>query len=109
MKYNIELPAIDTLLINTKGHPLPCSPIKAPPSICKPIYTFLISTYRVAKTAEEEFLKELSDNMLLCDLKVGKHVKTVFELNDTDNITNKIIAVPAGKKVLPDLKCIIAT
>ena len=47
--------------------------------------------------------------MLLCDLKVGKHVKTVFELNDTDNIANKIIAVPAGKKVLPDLKCIIAT
>ena len=69
--------------------------------------------YKNRETAAKEYKKSLKEYSAtfakhLHNLKAEKHVKTVFELKTTDNITNLIIAVPAGydesSRVLPGLE-----
>ena len=67
------------------------------------------------KVAEEykEFLKGFSTRFeeKLRDLGVDKHVRTVFELKETDDIAKTIIAIPAGRnahsRVLPGLEYLL--
>ena len=63
-----------------------------------------------AETEYKKFLKKFTERFekQLCSLGVEKCVKTVFDLEETDDITKMIIAIPAGKnsrsQILPGLE-----